>query len=87
MPLGNKVTETTYSFIHLIRCFGVVFFVSVQTTKQMKTSQHKSKVDAVTLWSTQSSINGMTEMDARHEGLENIKSINGGGTRRSKIDF
>lgn len=53
----------------------------------MKSSQHKPNVDAVPLWSTQSSINGITEMDAKHEGLENIKSINGGGTRRSKIDF
>lgn len=41
----------------------------------------------VTLWSTQSSNNGTAQTDAKHDGLDNIRSISSDWTRRSAIDF
>lgn len=52
----------------------------------MKTSQHKPEWNAVWQWSIQSDIIGTTEIDLKHDALDNIKSISAKETR-SKIYF
>lgn len=52
----------------------------------MKTSSNR-RLSAETLRGTQRNINGTTEMDAKHDGLDNIKSISSDGMRRSGDRF